>query len=320
MVYTEEPGRTCRLLKQAIRQQRKIDPMAFRLKRGKPVARALSRIVDDEFGAAVDDLETKDGEAENAVHSARKHLKKTRAVLRLFEKALGRDYSRFDARLRTVGRRLGPLRDADAMLQTMKGLHEHYPRLITPSLFRSVDRALTARKHRTASPQQSVRLLADASRTLRKTRKAVPAKIRRTARPRAMRGGIERGYRRARKEMARLSEEPEDLRFHAWRRRVKDHWYHMRLFEGLNGRAHARVRSLKQLETWLGDDHNLVVLRDTILEEPSRFGTEAAIAVVLGCIEKYQATLRRRSLKEGRRLFERPPSEFRHQLERWFRR
>jgi CHAD domain-containing protein len=293
--------------------------MSFRLKRGKPVARVLSRVVEKEFDAAVDDLEARDGDVESAVYSTRKHLKKTRAVLRLFEKDLGDDYSRFDAPLRAVGRRLAGLRDADAMLQTMKALHEHYPRLITQSLFRSVDRALTARKHGAASRQQSVRLLADASRTLRTNRKAVASEIRRTARPRAMRGGIERAYRRARKEMARLKEEPEDLRFHAWRRRVKDHWYHMRLLEGLNGRVGPRVRLLKQLETWLGDDHNLVVLRDTILKTPSRFGTEPAIAVVLGCIEKYQTTLRRRALKQGQRLFRHSASDFRKQLERWYR-
>lgn len=294
--------------------------MAFRLKRGKSVGRGLSRIVHKEFRAAVDDLATKNGEEETTVHSTRTHLKKMRAVLRLFEKELGHDYARFDAPLKAVGQRLAVLRDADAMLQTMKALSQHYPRLVTQSLFRPVDRALTARKHAGTSTRQSARLLADASRTLRKTSKAVAAEIRRMARPRAMRAGIERGYRRARKEMARLSDEPEDLRFHAWRKRVKDHWYQMRLFEGLNGRAHSRVRLLEQLETWLGDDHNLVVLRETILEKPSRFGTEPAIAVILGCIEKYQATLRRRALKHGRRLFADSPSDFRKQLERWFRR
>jgi CHAD domain-containing protein len=293
--------------------------MPFRLKRGKPIARVLSRIVDKELRAAVDDLAAKNGEKETAVHSTRKHLKKTRAVLRLFEKDLGRDYSKFDAPLKAAGHRLAALRDADAMVQTMKALRAHYPRLVTQSLFRSVDRALTARQRGAASSQQSAQLLADASRKLRKTSQVVPAEIRRTARPGAMRGGIERGYRRARREMARLSGEPEDARFHAWRRRVKDHWYHMRLFEGLNGRAHARVRKLKQLETWLGNDHNLVLLRGTILEAPSRFGTASAIASILGCIDKYQATLRRRALEHGRRLFADSPSDFRKQLERWFR-
>jgi hypothetical protein len=51
----------------------------------------------------------------------------------------------------------------------------------------------------------------------------------------------------------------DDARFHTWRRRVKDHWYHMRLLEHLNATAHARARRLTRLEAWLGDDHNLVL-------------------------------------------------------------
>jgi hypothetical protein len=49
----------------------------------------------------------------------------------------------------------------------------------------------------------------------------------------------------------------------------------------------------------LGDDHNLVLLRTTILDAPGRYGDECATAVVLGCVEKYHATLRRRALKAG---------------------
>jgi CHAD domain-containing protein len=293
--------------------------MTFRLKRGKPIARRLSRVVASEFHDAAEELATPEDGAGSAVHSVRKHLKKMRAVLRLFQKDLGADYARFSAPLREVGHQLSALRDADAMLQTINALHAHYPRLITPSLFRPVDHELTARKRRAESQRRSGRLRTDVSRALRKIGKAIPLQIRRAAGPRSMRGGIARGYRRARQEMARLGEEPEDLRFHAWRRRVKDHWYHMRLFEGLNARAHARVRLLKRLQTWLGDDHNLVVLRATLLETPARFGTEPAIAVVLGCIEKYQATLRRRSLKQGRRLFAQSPSDFRKQISRWQR-
>jgi hypothetical protein len=100
--------------------------------------------------------------------------------------------------------------------------------------------------------------------------------------------GIVRGYRRARKELACVHATPDDGLFHTWRRRVKDHWYHVRLLEGLNGKAAMRVRNLKRLETWLGDDHNLVLLRATILKRPTRFGDEKGTAVVLGCLEKYQ--------------------------------
>jgi CHAD domain-containing protein len=295
--------------------------MAFTLKLGRPVARGLARIAAREIKAALEALgrRSRKGPA-TRVHDVRKHVKKARAVLRLFEKDLGDDYERLNGRLRTAGRRLSPLRDADAIVSTMEGLRDHFPRVITPPVFRPVDQVLQARKRGAASRPRTERLLAEATRTLRKTKASVPARIRRVAGSKTMRGGAGRGYRRARQEMSRVAAEPDDLRFHAWRRRVKDHWYQMRLVEGLNGRAHARVRRLKQLQTWLGDDHNLVVLRDAILKTPARFGDQRTVAVILGCIEKYQVSLRRRALEQGRRLFADTPGEFRKQIDRWFRR
>ena len=110
--------------------------------------------------------------------------------------------------------------------------------------------------------------------------------------------------------------DPEDAQFHTWRRRVKDHWYHMRLLDGFNPHSQIRMRRLKQLETWLGDDHDLVVLRATILEAPARFGDERMTAVVLGCMAKYQTTLRRRALKRGDQLFASTPTAFSAQIDR----
>ena len=37
------------------------------------------------------------------------------------------------------------------------------------------------------------------------------------------------------------------------RRRVKDHWYHVRLLEGVHRSARSRAGQLKRLETWLGE-------------------------------------------------------------------
>ena len=110
----------------------------------------------------------------------------------------------------------------------------------------------------------------------------------------------------------------EDVRFHEWRRRVKNHWYQMRLVEGINGKAHRRVRRLKQLQEWLGDDHNLVVLRSAILEAPHQFGQARAVAAILGCIEAHLAALRRRAVRRGGQLFARKPASFRKKIGGWF--
>jgi len=134
-----------------------------------------------------------------------------------------------------------------------------------------------------------------------------------------MRAGIRRGYQRARKAMAQVQAHPEDVLFHAWRRRVKDHWYHVRLLDGLNRRADTRARRLHRLETWLGDDHNLVLMRAAILSAPARFGDARTTSLVLGCVSKYQASLRRRALKLGDHLFTPGPRAFRRLVDTWMR-
>jgi CHAD domain-containing protein len=152
-----------------------------------------------------------------------------------------------------------------------------------------------------------------------RSRRTVPDRLRLAANGRSLRDGVKRGYRRARKAMDEATAvRAEDLRFHTWRRRVKDHWYQMRLVEGVNGKAHRRVRRLKELQDWLGDDHNLVVLRSVILEAPQRFGDTRAVAVLLGCIDEHQAALRRRAVRRGRQLFAKKPGLFRKQISRWF--
>jgi len=133
-----------------------------------------------------------------------------------------------------------------------------------------------------------------------------------------MRAGMRRTYRRAREAMTLARGQNDDEGLHRWRRRVKDHWYHMRLLKGVNGRISGRVRRLKQLGAWLGDHQNLVVLHRQILNAPAHCGDERTIAAVLGCIDERQLDLRRRAYKRGSRLFAARPARFRRQIDRWW--
>jgi CHAD domain-containing protein len=113
-----------------------------------------------------------------------------------------------------------------------------------------------------------------------------------------------------------IAADTDDALFHAWRRRVKDHWYQMRLLDGLHRRASSRVKRLGQLQDWLGDDHNLVLLRAALLAQPHQFGAARGVAAILGCIDKRLSTLRERSVRRGRRLFARKPSSFQKEIGR----
>jgi CHAD domain-containing protein len=293
--------------------------VAYQLRKGKSPAKEVSRVVTREFEKALSELANAKSSQAEVVFEARKHIKKIRAVLRMLQNELGKDYLRQNRRLRSVAHQLSTLRDADASLETMRSIRDHYPRLINVEILADVQQGLRSRKRAAAARINAGHLLPRVEHALRQTAKETSQIIQRAAGRGAMSAGIVRGYRRARKALACVHTAPDDGLFHWWRRRVKDHWYHIRLLEGRNGRAKTRVRNLKRLETWLGDDHNLAMLRATILSGPARFGEEQATAVVLGCLDQYQSSLRRRALKLGERAFAQKPRAFGKSIKRWLR-
>jgi CHAD domain-containing protein len=292
--------------------------MAFRLKNRKSVGRQLSRIVTKEFAGANAELSIPSVvDDEDAIHGTRKRVKKIRAVLRLCEKDLGDNFRLENQRLRNVTHELSPLRDADAILQIVKSMRDRYPELITSAVFASVRRGLLRRRRAAAASLTSNHAVGKALLDLSAISR--PPQIRKAIGLSEVRTGVMRGYRRARIALATATPQSADTLFHAWRRRVKNHWYHMRLLEGLNPRAKERAKRLKRLETWLGDDHNLALTRASMLDRPTDLGNARVTTVLLGCIDKYQAVLRRRALRLGNRLFARKPRAFRRAIHAWLR-
>jgi len=291
--------------------------MACRLKGGTSVGAQLSRVVEKELRAAIDEVTHASTNAKS-IHETRKHIKKIRSVLHLLRRELGGHYKALNERIRLAARQLSPARDADALVTTLKTLRRRHGRIVTAAIFKAADSALKTRRDDSYA-RLGQRRLAAIRRRLVHSRRVVPDRIRAVTTTRTMREGVKRGYRRAREAMDEATvRQAEDARFHEWRRRVKDHWYQMRLVEGIKGKAHRRVRRLKELQDWLGDDHNLVVLRSVILESPHQFGRAHAVAVIVGCIDAHLAALRRRAIRRGRQLFARKPASFRKTIREWF--
>jgi CHAD domain-containing protein len=284
------------------------------MKKRKSTSKELSRIVSREFDKAMKTMRHPGADLGAAVHETRKHVKKIRAVIRLLEKDLGKNYGDENERLRDVAHQLASLRDVDATAGTMKALADHFPELLRGAISNTVLKKFRSRQRAAAS---QTGMLRDAAQLLKKSAARTPGQVADVAGRDAVCDGMVRAYRRARKAMAEVQATPDDSVFHAWRKRVKDHWYHVRLLEGLSASAASRARALRRLEKCLGDDHNLVLLRGTILERPSHFGDEKMMAVVLGCALKYQTTLRRHALKLGQRAFARKPQVFEKTIDGW---
>ena len=93
--------------------------MAYRLKLQESVPQGIKRVVKEEFETALEQLNGKSrANRGEAVHEARKSVKKIRAVLRLIRSELDGAYDAEIGRLRT--------RDAGAVVETFDALRKKY--------------------------------------------------------------------------------------------------------------------------------------------------------------------------------------------------
>jgi hypothetical protein len=124
--------------------------------------------------------------------------------------------------------------------------------------------------------------------------------------------GLRQTFRCGRKALVQVQDCPRPENYHEWRKRVKDHWYHVRLLEDLwTDVMQAYEKSLNDVQTWLGDDHNLVLLREQIVAEPDSYGSDKEISLVLRHAEKYQKELRDSARSLGKRVYyEEKPRQF----------
>src|SRR5438067_6120186 len=90
--------------------------MAYRLRPDESVTRGLRRLATKQLESARDELRQGTPPSDEAIHEARKSIKKVRAILALIETDDGKGVGRSQKRLRAVGHTLSALRDADAML------------------------------------------------------------------------------------------------------------------------------------------------------------------------------------------------------------
>jgi CHAD domain-containing protein len=254
------------------------------------LAASVRRVAHEQLGTAATGLEEPDDPVE-AVHDARKRLKKTRSLLRIARPAMRRDAFRaYSRELRDQGRALSGTRDADVMVETVDALAEHNTRRVKRAHFMAVRGRFVAGAAGEL-PDHRVDMLA---------------------------GGVERWplggisadtlvealtttYRRGRKAAAKP---PTTENLHEWRKRVKDLWYQARLLS-----IKRLARDAKALSKLLGDDHDLATLS---AELPEADPLQPLIA-------DRRAELQKQARKRGERLYEDPPKAFRKRVRKRLR-
>jgi CHAD domain-containing protein len=235
---------------------------AYRLKPGEPLREAIVRIARGRIDDALDELRGKsDSTPEEAVHEARKDLKKLRALLRMVRDELGEHaFARENVCFRDAGRQLAAVRDEDVMLDTLKALD--IPAGMGLKLRRTLQEHLAQNggDGRRAAATGVVAMLGEAR------DRVGDWPLERDSFD-ALSGGLERTYRRGRRDFRAAQAEPTVERLHEWRKRVKELWYQHTLLRALWPPVMQAVGDeAHELADRLGDDHDLAMLADWIRE------------------------------------------------------
>ncbi len=292
--------------------------MPYRFKAKESVPDGIRRIVREEIEDATKQLShAKGANHGKAIHEARKSIKKIRAVVRLIQPELGQIYKQENGRLGEAGRRLSEIRDAEAIIEVFDGLVERYRLQLKPQAIAAVRRGLVKNKTETEARVRldaAVRQAASVLRALEKRLAGWPLKADGFE---AIAPGFKKRYRRGQRAMATARKQPAPETFHEWRKRVKDHWYHVRLLESLCTEVlQTREGALKELETWLGDDHNLFVLCGKLRDDQERYGGAENVELFAALMEEYSKELRDKAFSLGERIYEQKPKLLGREMER----
>jgi CHAD domain-containing protein len=252
-----------------------------------------------------------------AVHDTRKDMKKLRSLLRLVRNSLGEQrYRAENDRYRDAARQLSPAREAEVNLAALAALREHFP-----------GEAPAAETLQRALEQEHERVAVEGDALNERIEQATDAIAAGAAGIEdwpldgddfdLVKAGIERAYRRGRRGLRTVRDDPSAENVHDWRKRVKDLWYQLRLLQDAwPAVLKASAAEAHELADLLGDHHDLSVLvAGARGQAPDDADTKALVALA----ERRQAELLDAALQIGDRLYVEKPSEFTRRIERYWR-
>jgi CHAD domain-containing protein len=294
---------------------------AFRLKDGEPVPEGIRRIACGRIDDAIDELGGKaDSSPEEAVHEARKDMKKLRALLRLVRGEIGdKTFRRESDSFRDAARELAGVRDADVMLATLTELEERYPAELPADAAGGLRQALEAHRIRTAAGTRG-QASAAAIEMLKQARGRVPDWPLERDGFDALQHGLRRAYSRGRRDWRAAQKESSTEHLHEWRKRAKDLWYHCSILqETWKPVMKALADEAHELSDRLGDDHDLAVLLAWAHEHATTLDGMDRVHAFEDVVRARREELQAEAFAYGARLYADKPGAFTKRMERWWR-
>lgn len=287
-------------------------------KRGTRTVRKITR---KRIDAALEVLNKKTPSAES-VHQARKALKKARALLRMLRPGVKEAvYREVNEALRDAARPLSAARDAQVLADTLAALVHRYGASASHLQLEGLRRAIA---HRRTDTQRQLHgktaEMAHSRGLLREARARIEALAIGAHDWRVLGSGVKRSYRGCKRAMRDAVDDSTCApAFHEWRKQAKYLRYELAMLEPLwPAWIDALTDQAHKLTDYLGEDHDLTVLRETAAAHCAELPDRASEAL-LALIERRQAELRKKAIRLGQRLFEEKPKRFRARLDDYWR-
>ena len=127
-----------------------------------------------------------------------------------------------------------------------------------------------------------------------------------------LRTGLRRVYRRGRDAFRAVQEEdPSHEHRHEWRKQAKYLWHQLQVLQPLQpARLTALAEHAHTLADTIGDDHDLAVLCQWLVEAADRFPDRHIVDALLGRIAYRRVALQAQAMALGRCLYSEKPSVF----------
>ena len=284
--------------------------MGFRLKLREPLPDGLKRVFREQIHSALQLCRHPAKQRGVAVHEVRKHLKKLRAAMRLAVGEVGKSqHAREDRCVREIGRLVSDLRDAQVRLQTLIQLRDETAKGSGKSHFPRIEELLSLERESFSAAfagwqKQAIPKLERLGERLSKwplagmTWKQVC-------------GTVGKTYKRGQRGLAKTIKKPQPENFHAWRKRVKDLWYQLRILQPLNRVVLEKIAAdAEVLGELLGQEHDFHFLLARLENESGDEALCDELMQLQNLIRKRGKRLRRNALELGRRFYAEPSKAF----------
>jgi CHAD domain-containing protein len=259
--------------------------------------------------------------SDSRIHDARKRIKMARATLRLLRKQLRKSqYRTENACLRDAARPLSEVRDAAVLLQTFNHLLKAAPVSTRTAGANRFCQRLAGDRSRSRRAIDSRNGLAHARKLLQGARSRAQHWHVGAKGWSIIGAGLKDVYGQGRQALQAVRSNPSDATFHEWRKQTKYLRHQVALLQAVRPREiEALAKALHRLSDFLGDDHDLAVLREKLTASRALFVDHTACERLRARIDRRRTTLQRKALQLGGRIYKEPPERFRTRLHRYWR-